>query len=142
MVGLRCLQLILRRRFKINKEHSQKLITDFPNMFELPYGFECGDGWFQLIYDLSKALYEGCIDHGISIGSDQETEDRFYVNQVKEKYGTLRYYTNYRWDWMDLLIDKAEGKSESICEACGKEGFLDKKQNWYYTRCNNCWKQV
>lgn len=48
------------------------------------FGFDCGDGWFQLIYDLSAAIEtiaQNMKDTGIS-------EERLpSVFQVKEKFG-------------------------------------------------------
>ena len=72
----------------MNKENTQKLLTDFPKLYEQYYwspqetsmyrGFDCGDGWFDLIYQLSKKL------------------SAIYPNvravQVKEKFGGLRFY--------------------------------------------------
>ena len=50
----------------MNKELTDRLYNDFPELYEqhtwtiqeacMPWGFEHGDGWFDLIYKLSKDL--------------------------------------------------------------------------------------
>jgi len=59
------------------------------------------------------------------------------ASQVKEKFGSLRFYTNGFTDEMDKLVDEAECKSEETCEYCGKPG---KRRNdgWVRTLCDTC----
>ena len=55
------------------------------------FGFECGDGWFQLIYDLSASIE----DIALQLKNDGFPEERLpAVFQVKEKFGGLRFYVN------------------------------------------------
>src|SRR3546814_4106154 len=62
------------------------LPTAYPRIFStgpLPWGFEHGDGWSELIAALCATLNEILeSEPGASIG----------VKQVKEKFGTLRFY--------------------------------------------------
>lgn len=58
----------------------------------------------------------------------------FQATQVKEKYGTLRFYTNYSTRIMDKLINHAEYQSEKTCELCGEEGELS-GYGWLTTLC-------
>ena len=116
----------------MNKENTEALIKRFPNLYQgcglspkesnMCFGFECGDGWFDLIEELSTKLEPmGVI-----------------ATQVKEKYGGLRFYvasaTDEAWD----LIDEAEEKSEAICETCGDPGRLRTNQGWDKTLCDAC----
>lgn len=67
---------------------------------------------------------------------------RFYLHmpswakasQVKEKYGTLRFYLTFGTDKMHDYTDLAEKMSETTCESCGKYGELRGKW-WLYTSC-------
>ena len=61
----------------------------------------------------------------------------FAVVQVKEKYGTLRYYTNGHNDAIEKLISKAEAQSAKTCEQCGKKGKM-RIGGWYRVLCNEC----
>jgi hypothetical protein len=56
------------------------------------------------------------------------------VTQVKEKYGTLRFYVNGATDSQYKLIDFAEYMSETTCEICGNKGKLV-GQGWFSVRC-------
>lgn len=60
------------------------------------------------------------------------------VQQVKEKYGTLRFYCSGGDESFNLLVTFAEQLSGFICEACGKEGKLIIIRGWYMTRCKEC----
>lgn len=57
------------------------------------------------------------------------------IIQVKEKYGGLRIYTDYRNEELDEVIYDAEHESLEICEQCGQPGKLRGK-SWYYTSCD------
>jgi hypothetical protein len=54
--------------------------------------------------------------------------------QVKEKYGTLRFYTNGGDEFTDGLIRMAEAMSSETCEVCGDKGKLN-RDGWISCRC-------
>lgn len=60
--------------------------------------------------------------------------------QVKEKFGTLRFYMTHQTEEMSDIIRTAEMKSAKTCEECGKPGKL-KGHGWYSLRCSSCWKK-
>ncbi len=108
----------------------------------MPFGFECGDGWYDLIDELCEKIYEyyeehpdaGIITYGVNDYS------KFEVVQVKEKYAGLRFYINFGSEYIHDLITEYENKSYTICENCGKIGKERKRGGWYFTRCDDCWK--
>jgi hypothetical protein len=55
--------------------------------------------------------------------------------QVKEKFGTLRFYTNYSDDYIDGLIAMAENMTDVTCEECGKPGKV-RDGGWIYVACD------
>ena len=55
--------------------------------------------------------------------------------QVKEKFGTLRFYVNGGDDATHALINMAESMSARTCETCGAPGKL-RGQSWVYTACD------
>lgn len=57
--------------------------------------------------------------------------------QVKEKFGTLRFYMTFETEVISKLIRKAEKKSAITCEKCGKKGKL-RDNGWLITLCNSC----
>jgi len=98
------------------------LIDKFPKLYENIGFFECGEGWYDLLYDLSVKL---------------EPFD-VIVLQVKEKYGGLRFYITGGSDEVFDLITETENKSYSICMTCGSEGKLRKHNGWSITLCDKC----
>lgn len=128
----------------MNLSKQRELIENFPILYGLCndnnneiyhcmtlFGFECGDGWFNLIYNLSEKIET----YNKSLSPDVEP---IRATQVKEKYGTLRFYTNYGTDEIFDLIDEAETQSAKICESCGAPGLLREKNGWFYTSCLDC----
>jgi hypothetical protein len=85
--------------------------------------FFCVDsGWFPLIKDLISDL--------IKMGWNKE------VIQVKEKFGTLRFYINEGTDDIHRRIAKAENESYIICEVTGQPGKLRNDLPWWRTLCD------
>jgi len=60
--------------------------------------------------------------------------------QVKEKYGTLRFYLSHETDKMERLISEAESKTSTTCESCGSEGEV-RNDGWVATRCDECYEE-
>jgi len=101
------------------------------------FGIECGDGWYALLDDLCFYIER------VLIG-DKELAKEFRVAQIKEKYGTLRFYVYGGTDEIGALISAAEVKSEKICEDCGKRGKIVEVHGWLRTQCKKCaaaWKK-
>lgn len=118
-------------------ELEQKLIEDFPKLYTqcnwpmtdtaMCWGFP-GNGWYNLIYKLSKDIQD-CID----LNGYKQVE----AVQVKEKFGGLRYYVDSATEDIWDLIDVAEQDSYTICEVCGKPGKLI-GGGWMRTLCEDC----
>src|SRR5687768_16198040 len=109
----------------MNDANNKKLKEDFPLLYShflenmtpnqtlMAYGLECGDGWFKVVYDLSRQIE--CMIKTLP----SESRELFYVDQVKEKFGSLRFYMHTSTDEMDEMIRAAEAKSMETCEECG-----------------------
>jgi len=97
--------------------------------------FECGNGWFNLLYDLSKKIQK-LID-------DKKISKDFNIYQVKEKFGFLHYYSNFSTDELDDLVTKAEEQSMITCEQCSKPGEIkDIGGHWYMALCEICFNKI
>lgn len=105
--------------------------AEFPILFGAgKYTSLCvGEGWFQILWNLCVAL-EGIARARVAGGHRPAR-----VVQVKEKYGSLRFYIEGGSSEMHALIDAAETASESICEACGNSGNLLEIRGWWQTLC-------
>jgi len=77
----------------MNAELSKKLLDDFPMLFRnrhetaLSRGFECGDGWFDLIHQLCRDIEAVAREGGVGPDSIDWPQCR----QIKEKMGSLRF---------------------------------------------------
>lgn len=59
------------------------------------------------------------------------------VDQVKEKFGSLRFYYHGGDEYVAGLVDMAEAMSSCTCEKCGNPGNIE-GSGWIKTLCNNC----
>jgi hypothetical protein len=130
----------------MDQKLDEELVKDFPNLFAdrngdvrttgMNFGFQCGNGWSGIIRRLAEKLEPLCIKAKKEMTHE---ELKWYgggprVSQVKEKYGTLRFYMTTETDEMSKLIRKAEKESEKTCEQCGKPGKI-RGHGWLYTAC-------
>ena len=94
------------------------------------WGFECGDGWFNIIDQLM-----GNIQHHIDWQNRKgEVVAQVTVDQVKEKFGTLRFYYTGGDDYVRGLVSMAESMSGVTCESCGNPG-KSTSGGWIKTVC-------
>lgn len=90
------------------------------------FGFECGDGWYTVIRDLSARL-----EQLNAAGED------IRASQVKEKFGCLRFYAHGLSDEAEQLVAAAEAASARICERCGAPGET-RWEGYVHTLCDAC----
>lgn len=95
------------------------------------WGFECGDGWFDLIDELCSNI-QNYIDQNSRPGNEIP---QVVAEQVKEKFGTLRFYTSGGDRLTQGMIWFAEGMSGRVCETCGKPGQR-RGGGWIRTLCD------
>lgn len=132
----------------MSPDKTQELINVYPDLFSglderncfYLFSFECDDGWFDLLKDLIAEI-RSIIEKGDNpsyIGLDDEPVS-LKVSQVKEKYASLRFYTNWSNDAIDEAVRKAEDRSKVTCEVCGSEGFHRAvRPYWYKCLCEKC----
>ena len=108
--------------------------AEFPILFGLGKfrSLWVGQGWFEILWSLCVAI-EGIAKSRIADGFPPVR-----VVQVKEKYGTLRFYVEGGCQEVEDLIDAAETRSEFTCEACGRPGNLLEISGWWQTLCVSC----
>lgn len=89
-------------------------------------------GWIPLVGQLCFELEKFLSEHPhVTIS----------VDQVKEKFGTLRFYISTESadeptrEMIHTIIDGAEGKSGLICEYCGQPG-APRYTRWIKTVCS------
>jgi len=87
-----------------------------------------GLGWLGIVDELCTKLEQ------VLAGMSDSARDGFYAQQVKEKFGGLRFYTTYGNDEIYKLIREAENKSYQTCEVCGEPGER-RGEGWIQTLC-------
>ncbi|WP_374088049.1 hypothetical protein [Methylomicrobium lacus] len=85
------------------------------------WGFECGNGWYELIYSISALLS----NHNPDIKAVQ----------VKEKFGDLRFYHDHHDDYTGGVVGMAGYISSHTCETCGAPGQEYSREGWIITAC-------
>ncbi len=124
-------------------ENTEKLYQAFPRLYRgqnkslqessMRWGFQCDNGWFDLIWNLSQAIEELARQEGLEPQSDDWPE----ATQVKEKLGTLRFHLKNHNDSIHALIDQAREDSEKICEVCGAPSQqVDNAWHWVKSLCS------
>ena len=101
------------------------------------WGFECGDGWFTILDQLMSNIQHH-IDwnnKNFEKGYTQYKQvPQVTLDQVKEKFGTLRFYYTGGDDVIDGMVRMAESMSGVTCEQCGSPGTTG-GQGWLVTLC-------
>ena len=140
----------------MNQELDQNLCETFPILYQnrrgdprvtlMCWGFECGDGWYNILYQLSRQI-QGHLDwnnrrretlllnnpYNIPI-PDQIPQ--VTVTQVKQKYGTLRFYYDGGDELIRGMVTMAEAMTAVTCETCGAPGRI-RGNHWFYTACDD-----
>jgi len=94
------------------------------------WGFECGDGWFNILNQLM-----GSIQHHLDWKNKSGlVVDQVTLDQVKEKFGTLRFYYSGGDDTIDGMVRLAESMTCVTCEVCGSPGTQN-NGGWITTLC-------
>ena len=108
-----------------------EILQKCPSLYREGFLFECGPGWFNLIKDLSLKIEK--------IIQENDDKSEMFAVQVKEKYGTLRFYMSSETERIIELIQEAETASSQICEVCGEVGKI-RGVRWFEVRCDKCYK--
>jgi hypothetical protein len=123
----------------MSPDKDAKLRADYPHVFQKPLlnndPICCRDGWYPLLDDLCRTLNR-------IIGFMPEAERPMYAAvQVKEKFGTLRFYLrgHAHDSAAEQWIRRAEQASATVCDVCGKDGTMRGGKDgdmWLRVRCD------
>lgn len=69
---------------------------------------------------------------------EYETIPQVTVDQVKEKFGTLRFYYSGGDETINGMVWLAEHMSYNICEVCGSTKNIGSTTGWIRTLCEDC----
>jgi hypothetical protein len=123
----------------MRKELEERLTKRFPTWFsvngdarhtQMPFGFQCGDGWFEILWRLCADL------EPMVTKLEKKTGTRFAVVQVKEQLGTLCFIVSHHSDAVNESIVAAQMESSRTCEICGQPGKWREGSGWVRVRCD------
>lgn len=127
----------------MNTELTNKFYKEFPDLLKkenMQFGFECSDGWSDIIWEACEKIRE--VLHDLKVDGPTEAKARlngtyknFEIVQIKEKFGSLRIYTNWDNYKIDKIIQRANEKSLKTCEICGEPGEI-RPNGYLQTLCN------
>lgn len=162
----------------MNRHYDRYLVAKYKPLYQnrnapmtqtaMCWGFEVGNGWFDIINKLSYFLCydwlqaQSNVNHktsrlGQTLFTGEQTKYNYLVTtqhvidalakqdaaykavpmavQIKEKYGTLRFYVHGATEQQYAYIEFAEALSANVCEVCGDRGSR-RGYGWITTRCN------
>ena len=93
-------------------------------MYSMPYGWARAFG-FEMLCELERALRE----EGIL--------DQYRIMDIKEKYGTLRWYDNCASKRVFNIINKYCAMSIDVCIYCGAKSYYE-TPGWISYICKKC----
>lgn len=117
----------------MKKELDNYLCSKYPTLFRdrhanpkqtaMCWGFAVGDGWFTLIDVMSELISAHSAD--------------IVAAQVKEKFGTLRFYHDGGDRYTAGVEMAGEVLSKRVCEVCGMQALIQNNDShWSGTLCN------
>lgn len=111
----------------------EELMKKYPTVFpRKPYcGVSYSPGWSCMLDKLC-----GVIAWHLGYSKNEKLKENFAVDQIKCKFGSLRFYVSCQDEFISGAIRMAEHESGNLCQHCGKPGC--KTGNWGDTSCGDC----
>ncbi len=117
----------------MEKKLADKILAKYPKIFKNNKTLQIGSGWYGLMDKLCDCI-QNYVDNNKHTGIKQVE-----VQQVKEKFGGLRFYNSGGDNRTDGMVWFAERMSYTICEGCGSnQNVYQTKGGWVRTLCTPC----
>lgn len=119
-------------------EFARQMKEKYPKLFSQPYGgFAVGPGWWPIIESLCHQIHHHVEWKQNQLEKYQRGEGcpDVVVQQIKEKFGGLRFYYQGGNDMVDGMVRMAESWAARTCEECGKPG-KSRSGGWIKTLCD------
>ena len=107
-------------------------------------------GWFDgLLPGWGDIIHDG-LEKIDAIIADSACDVRLHIEQVKEKWGTLRFYVSffdkdgesvYGTEWARRVTDvihEMEDATGKVCAFCGRKDGLKWRRGWVHVSCDEC----
>lgn len=114
------------------EKFANRMEKSYPKMFPGPYGgFAVGKGWYPILERLCHSIQQ----HIEFVNRKEEVCPQVVVEQIKEKFGGLRFYYQGGDDYIHGLVSMAESWASVACEECGGIGKR-RSGGWVRTLCD------
>lgn len=114
----------------------------YPLCFEgqgccMSFGLEFNTGWNGIVEEMLGKT-EAFLTK--KYAEEGKPEFPFQIDQMKQKFGTLRIYVTGCYDEIFEFINEAEDRSHETCETCGNQAVLHCAKGgwWLHTFCPKC----
>lgn len=116
------------------EEFEKRMEEKYPKIFSQSYGgFAIGEGWWPIIECLCANI-QSHTDWWNKNHESRPVVEQVVVEQIKEKFGGLRFYYEGGDDQISGMVRMAEAWASHSCEECGAPGTSGGK-GWIKTLC-------
>jgi len=128
---------------ELDKALCEKYPIIFKNRYEdkmtscMSWGFECDDGWYGIIDTLCHEIQRYVDLKSKNMPPEEKEFFQVVATQVKEKFGTLRFYYGGGDEVVEGMVSIAESLTCRTCECCGCPGSR-RGGSWIKTLCDKC----
>lgn len=114
----------------------KRLEETYPKMFANPYGgVAVGPGWWPIIESLCANI-QSHTDWWNKNHEKHPVVKQVVVEQIKEKFGGLRFYYQGGDETVAGMVRMAESWASRTCEDCGVPG-KSRSGGWIKTLCDD-----
>jgi hypothetical protein len=114
---------------------AKRMEEKYPAMFSIPYGgFAVGKGWYPVLEALCDNI-QNYTDWQNKNHEKHPVVEQVVVEQIKEKFGGLRFYYQGGDDEISGMVRMAESWASVACEECGGIGKR-RGGGWVRTLCD------
>lgn len=114
------------------EQFAKSMEEKFPKMFASKYGgFAVGKGWYPVLEILCANIQQ----HIDWANREKEVCPQVVVEQIKEKFGGLRFYYQGGDEQIHGMVRMAEAWAGTACEECGGIGKR-RGGGWVRTLCD------
>lgn len=114
------------------EKFAERMEKSYPKMFTMQYGgFAVGKGWYPILEQLCKNIQQ----HIEFANKHEDVCPQVVVEQIKEKFGGLRFYYQGGDEQIHGMVRMAEAWAGVACEECGAFGKR-RGGGWVRTLCD------
>jgi hypothetical protein len=117
-----------------DEDYMRLILSRWPYMFDgKNIGLSVSPGWQSVFFDLCVAV-DAVLPHELKAGGGEG----FHWTQLKEKFGSARWYMKGATSEAAELIRAGQDKTCHTCLRCGAPGTMRTTDGWWRVLCDPC----